>query len=70
MIGLLPPRRSHVEGGVAGHEITSMSEGELREVRGTKIAMIFQEPMNRARPGLHDRRADCRDDRAARGHLA
>jgi peptide/nickel transport system ATP-binding protein len=52
MIGLLPPRRSHVEGriGVAGHEITSMSEGELREVRGTKIAMIFQEPMTALDP--------------------
>src|SRR6266481_5066804 len=47
MIGLLPPHRSQVEGRitVAGHEITSLSEAELREVRGTKIAMIFQEPM-------------------------
>ena len=38
-------------------------------LRGTKVAMIFQEPMSGARPGVHDRRADCRDDRAARGHL-
>jgi len=47
LIGLLPPRRSQVEGRitVAGHRITSLSEAELREVRGTKIAMIFQEPM-------------------------
>ena len=47
LIGLLPPRRSQVEGRitVAGHEITRLGEAELREVRGTKIAMIFQEPM-------------------------
>jgi len=47
LIGLLPPRRSQVEGRitVVGHEITRLGEAELREVRGTKIAMIFQEPM-------------------------
>jgi peptide/nickel transport system ATP-binding protein len=52
LIGLLPPRRSQVEGriAVAGHDITSMSEAELREVRGTKIAMIFQEPMTALDP--------------------
>jgi peptide/nickel transport system ATP-binding protein len=52
LIGLLPPNRSHVEGRitVAGHEITNMSEPELREVRGTKIAMIFQEPMTALDP--------------------
>ena len=46
LIGLLP-HNSRVEGRitVAGHEITGMSEAELREVRGTRIAMIFQEPM-------------------------
>jgi len=52
LIGLLPPGRSHIEGRitVAGHEITRMSEAELREVRGTKIAMIFQEPMTALDP--------------------
>src|SRR5437899_5093526 len=52
LIGLLPRGRSHVEGRitVAGHEITKMSEAELREVRGTKIAMIFQEPMTALDP--------------------
>jgi peptide/nickel transport system ATP-binding protein len=52
LIGLLPRGRSHVEGRitVAGHEITNMSEAELREVRGTKIAMIFQEPMTALDP--------------------
>ena len=52
LIGLLPPRRSHVEGRitVAGHDITAMSEAALREVRGTNIAMIFQEPMTALDP--------------------
>jgi len=47
LLGLLQPHRSRVEGRVkvAGHEITCLGEAELREVRGTKIAMIFQEPM-------------------------
>src|SRR5947207_12941252 len=47
LIGLLPPRRSQVEGRitVAGHEITRLGEAELRDMRGTKIAMISQEPM-------------------------
>jgi peptide/nickel transport system ATP-binding protein len=52
LIGLLPRGHSHVEGRitVAGHEITKMGEAELREVRGTKIAMIFQEPMTALDP--------------------
>jgi peptide/nickel transport system ATP-binding protein len=47
LIRLLPAQRCRVEGRVtvAGHEITSLSETALRDVRGTKIAMIFQEPM-------------------------
>src|SRR5215204_546067 len=52
LIGLLPPRRTQVEGRirVAGHDITSLGDAELREVRGTKIAMIFQEPMTALDP--------------------
>jgi peptide/nickel transport system ATP-binding protein len=44
---LLPPARTRIEGRVcvAGHEIAAMDEAALREVRGTEIAMIFQEPM-------------------------
>jgi peptide/nickel transport system ATP-binding protein len=52
MIGLLPPSRTHLEGRirVAGYDITSLGDAELREVRGTKIAMIFQEPMTALDP--------------------
>ena len=47
LMRMLPPSRTRIEGRVriAGHEITAMDEAALREVRGTEIAMIFQEPM-------------------------
>jgi peptide/nickel transport system ATP-binding protein len=47
LMRLLPRARTRIEGRVriAGHEITAMDEAALREVRGTEIAMIFQEPM-------------------------
>src|SRR5258705_10470425 len=44
--------RTRIEGNilVAGHDITQMDERALREVRGTKIAMIFQEPLTARDP--------------------
>jgi peptide/nickel transport system ATP-binding protein len=47
LMRLLPPARSRIEGRirVAGHDIGAMDEAALRDVRGTKVAMIFQEPM-------------------------
>jgi peptide/nickel transport system ATP-binding protein len=47
LMRLLPPARTRIEGRVrvAGHEITAMDEAALRDVRGTDIAMIYQEPM-------------------------
>jgi peptide/nickel transport system ATP-binding protein len=47
LMRLLPPARTRIDGRihVAGHEISAMDEAALREVRGTKVAMIFQEPM-------------------------
>ena len=52
LIGLLPPHRSRVKGRVtvAGHEITRLDEAALRDVRGTKVAMVFQEPMTALDP--------------------
>jgi peptide/nickel transport system ATP-binding protein len=46
LLRLLPPR-ARVEGRirVAGHDMTSLDEVGLRRVRGSKVAMIFQEPM-------------------------
>ena len=47
LMRLLPPRRTLIEGRVrvAGHDITAMDEAALNAVRGTEVAMIFQEPM-------------------------
>jgi peptide/nickel transport system ATP-binding protein len=52
LIGLLPADRTRIEGSikVAGHDITRMDEPALRAMRGTKIAMIFQEPMTALDP--------------------
>jgi len=52
LIGLLPAGRTRIEGSIkiAGHDISGMDEPTLRELRGTKIAMIFQEPMTALDP--------------------
>lgn len=47
LMRLLDPRNSRIEGSVSlnGKDILSLSEGEMRHVRGNDVAMIFQEPM-------------------------
>ncbi len=49
---LLDPRNSRIEGEVElnGREILSLSEAEMRDVRGNDVAMIFQEPMTSLNP--------------------
>ena len=37
-----------------------LTKRQLREVRGSDVAMVFQEPSTRAEPGLHGRLADRR----------
>jgi peptide/nickel transport system ATP-binding protein len=51
-MGLLPPGRQVVEGfvRVGEHDILGMTERQLRDVRGSLIAMIFQEPMTSLDP--------------------
>ncbi len=48
----LLPKFAHVSGGieVAGHDVTAMSEGQLADLRGGEVAMIFQEPMTALDP--------------------
>ena len=36
----------------AGRDLLSLSEAEVREIRGNRIAMIFQEPMTSLNPSL------------------
>jgi peptide/nickel transport system ATP-binding protein len=52
ILGLLGPRARVRAGQVAfeGRDLTSLSEGELRHVRGNRIGMIFQEPMSSLNP--------------------
>ncbi len=49
---LLPPASSHVEGQILfdGKDLLAVSEREMQDVRGNKIAMIFQEPMTSLNP--------------------
>ncbi len=49
---LLPPGVEGVAGAIrlAGRDLLSLSEPEMRRVRGAQIAMIFQEPMTALNP--------------------
>jgi peptide/nickel transport system ATP-binding protein/oligopeptide transport system ATP-binding protein len=52
LIGLTRSPNSIIEGSVKlrGEELTSLSESELQKVRGSQIAMIFQDPMTSLNP--------------------
>jgi microcin C transport system ATP-binding protein len=55
VLKLLPyPVASHPSGSIRfkGHDLLSMSEREIREIRGRDISIIFQEPMTSLNP-LH-----------------
>jgi oligopeptide transport system ATP-binding protein len=55
MIGLLPKPAGRVEGGRVmfdGLDLVSLSERDLRDLRGRDIAMIFQDPMTSLNPVL------------------
>jgi oligopeptide/dipeptide ABC transporter ATP-binding protein len=52
LVGLLP-RTARIAGGsieLAGRELVGAGESRLRAVRGTEVAMIFQEPMTALNP--------------------
>jgi peptide/nickel transport system ATP-binding protein len=51
---LLPESSSRIEGQVklAGRELLSLPEEQMRQVRGNEISMIFQEPMTSLNPIL------------------
>ncbi|MBE6945069.1 MAG: ABC transporter ATP-binding protein [Ruminococcaceae bacterium] len=50
--GLLPRHRANVEGSItlAGQEILTCSEKELRSIQGRDVAVVFQEPMTSMNP--------------------
>jgi oligopeptide/dipeptide ABC transporter ATP-binding protein len=52
IMGLLDKRRSRVKGVVnfGGENLLALGERELRKIRGKRIAMIFQDPLNSLSP--------------------
>jgi peptide/nickel transport system ATP-binding protein len=52
VMGLLPESLRHVGGSVLlqGEDVCQASPSRLREVRGTRMAMVFQEPMTALNP--------------------
>lgn len=51
---LLPERTAHVQGEIVfdGKDLLKLKEYEMREIRGEKISMIFQDPMTSLNPIL------------------
>ena len=54
LLGLLPKRVSKTGGSAMfeGRELIGMPEDKLRKIRGSKIAMIFQDPLSSMNPVL------------------
>jgi oligopeptide transport system ATP-binding protein len=55
LLGLLPQPPAKIAGGRAvfqGRDLLSLSEKELRSIRGNRISMIFQDPMTCLNPWL------------------
>ncbi|WP_419897766.1 ABC transporter ATP-binding protein [Roseomonas sp. USHLN139] len=55
MLGLIPRPPGRIVRGSArfnGRDLLAMSEGELRDIRGNEIGMIFQDPMTSLNPVL------------------
>jgi peptide/nickel transport system ATP-binding protein len=54
ILGLIPPPGKITAGSIRfeDHELVGMTEDQLRQLRGSRIAMIFQEPMTSLNPVL------------------
>ncbi|UCD81141.1 MAG: ABC transporter ATP-binding protein, partial [Desulfobacterales bacterium] len=55
ILGLIPSPPGKIEGGrisFAGQNILDFNDEQLRQIRGFKISMIFQEPMTSLNPVL------------------
>jgi peptide/nickel transport system ATP-binding protein len=63
IMGLLPPENSTVRrrrSSSRARSLTIEPHASMRDLRGNRLAMIFQEPMTSLNPCLHDRRPDHR----------
>uniref|UniRef100_UPI0040397055 ABC transporter ATP-binding protein n=1 Tax=Variovorax sp. BK018 TaxID=3450241 RepID=UPI0040397055 len=54
LIGLAPPAVHRTTGSIVfdGQEVTALSAGALRKLRGSRIGMVFQEPMTSLNPSM------------------
>ncbi len=54
IMGLLPQKHTTLSGEIQynGHNLLGISEKKFRKIRGSEIAMIFQEPMSALNPSL------------------
>jgi oligopeptide/dipeptide ABC transporter ATP-binding protein len=54
LMGLLPSPPAHTEGSIRfqGRELVGLSDAELSDLRGNRLAMIFQEPMTSLNPAF------------------
>ena len=55
LMGLIPKPPGRIESGIArfdGADLLAMGEAELNQIRGKRIAMIFQDPMTSLNPYL------------------
>jgi peptide/nickel transport system ATP-binding protein len=54
IMGLLPPQGSIVGGSIrlGDRELTTLSEREMQRVRGSEIAMVFQDPLTSLNPTM------------------
>lgn len=55
VMGLLPSRGARIAGGsisFAGKDLRGMAADDLRDLRGNRLAMIFQEPMTSLNPAF------------------
>jgi peptide/nickel transport system ATP-binding protein len=53
--GLMPPRQTRVRAGtlrLLGQDLTALDQRQMADIRGPKIAMIFQEPMSSLNPAF------------------
>ena len=53
VMGLLPKKAMEIESGsirLEGEELTTKSDADLRAIRGTRMGMVFQEPMTALNP--------------------
>ena len=71
IMGLIP-KSARVSGRIVyrGDDVLSMSQRAQRRLRGSKLAMVFQDPMTAMNPRAHRRRPDRRDGAQPRAAAA